>query len=257
MTKQSIGMLLQLGAAFLAARSALAAPGNPAAPTVARPVTWSASVAGPKRADLEQALDKPLANPWSMFDRKTGQRHEARSCRQLLALESTSDPMDVHDDGTPPSQLITNDWNIYGATIVGCRLTLAVQEARPARVDHVGGFPLDNAALKVIPAAVIPTPSYDEEALLKKASARGVSWKGWDRRIRVTKTSGKGVTVESPDTNCFLEIYGRGDFNDDGIEDVLLWRDGGGQEGTWNSTAGFILTRRSPRGRVEIIKVIE
>jgi hypothetical protein len=222
-----------------------------------RPVTWPADLAGPKRTDLDQALDKPLDYPWHMFDRKTGTRHDAGTCRELLALDPTSEPKDVNDDGEPPSRLISNDWNIYDEYLVGCRLVVAVQTARPSKVDYLGPFLLDNARLKEIPAAVIPTPSTHEEASLKKASARGVSWKAWDPRIHVTKTFGTTVLVESRDTRCTLSVRARGDFNGDGIEDLLLWRSGGGQEGTWNSVAAFVLTRRSTRSKVEIVTVIQ
>ena len=226
-------------------------------PSAARPVTWSTAVAGPKRSDLDQALAKPLEYPWHMFDRKTNERHEARTCGDLLALHESCYPMDVPGDGGAPTELFENDWSIYADYVVACRITVAIQNAKPARVDYLGAFPLDNARLREIPAGVIPTPSDEEEKQLKAASAKGVSWKAWDRHIHVTKTTGRGVTVESPDTYSFLSVYGRADFNGDGIEDLLLWRDGRGQEGTWNSTAGFVLTRLSARGRVEILKVIE
>ena len=222
-----------------------------------RAVTWSQTVAGPQRGELDRALEKPLEYPWHMIDRKTKQRHEATTCHELLALDATSEPMDVGDDGSPPTRLIENDWNIYDEYLLGCRLVAAMQSAKPSRVDYLGPFPLDNARLDEIPAAVIPTPSSEEEAKLKKASARGVSWKRWDRRIHVTKRFGADVLVESRDTRCTLSVFGRGDFNGDGIEDLLLWRSGGGQEGTWASVAGFVLTRRSRDARIEIVKVIE
>jgi len=232
----------------------------PAVPSAAlRSVTWSASVAGPKRSDLASALDKPLAQPWDMFDRKTKRHQRARTCRHLLALDPTSRPMDAGGDGSSPTDLGDDGWNIYAEYLVGCRITVAIQAAKPAQHDYIGAFPLDEARLNEIPAAVIPTPSDDEEAQLKKASARGVSWRGWDRAIHVTKTDRWGVTVENPDTDthCLLSVYARGDFDGDGIEDLVLWRSGHGEEGTWASTAAFVLTRRSPHGRVEIVKVIE
>jgi hypothetical protein len=228
-----------------------------AAPSASRPVTWSPTLAGPQRSDLDRALEKPLADPWKMIDKKTKQRHDATTCRELLALDATSEPMDVSDDGSPPTPLIENDWSIYANDLIGCHLIVAVQNAKPARVDYLGPFPLNNARLNEIPAAVVPTPSDEEEAQLKKASARGVSWKGWDRRIHVTKRHGADVLVESRDTYCNLSVYGRGDFDGDGIEDVLLWVSGGGQEGTWSSSTGFVLTRRSPHGRLEVLKAIE
>lgn len=259
MTNHLTILLALIATTPLSGRAGREPQGDPAitAALPERPVKWSAAVAGPTRADLERALDKPLAYPWHMFDRKTKQRHEARTCAALMALDPTCQPMDADDEGdSSPTELSDSDWNIYDEYLVGCRAVVVIQKAKPARVDYLGSFPLDNARLAEIPAAVMPTPSDEEEKRLTKASARGVSWKKWDRRIHVTKTHHGGITVESSDTNCFLSVYGRGDFNGDGIEDVLLWRSGGGQDGTWGSSAGFVLTRRSPHGGVEIVKII-
>jgi hypothetical protein len=257
MTKRSLISIVLIYEGFTSARVASAAPPEPSASSQARPVTWAADVAGPKASDLAQALDKPLEQSWTMFERKTQTRHAANTCRQLLALDATSEPMDVNEDGSPPTALIENDWNVYTGYLLGCRVLIAIQNAKPSRVDYLGTFTLDNASLKAIPAAVIPTPSDEEEQRLKKASARGVSWKRWDRRIHVTKTDRGTVIVDSPDTHCFLTVEGRGDFDGDGVEDLILYRSGGGQEGSWNSAGAFILTRRSPHGRVEVVKVIE
>jgi hypothetical protein len=257
MTKQILVFLAYIIGHLATARVTSAAGVEGGVSQQLRPVTWSAGVAGPKASDLAQALDKPLEQPWTMFDRKTRERHEAGTCKQLLTLDPTSEPMDVHEDGSPPTTLIGNDWNVYTGYLLGCRILVAIQGAKPSRVDYLGGFALENARLKDIPAAVIPTPSPDEEQQLKKASARGVSWKRWDRRIHVTKTDRGTIVVDSPDTHCFLSIEGRGDFDGDGVEDLVLYRSGGGQEGTWNSASAFVLTRRSPRGRVEVVKVIE
>jgi hypothetical protein len=235
------------------------APGGQAAvvPQAVRPVTWSASVAEPTRSALELALDKPLPETWHMFDRKSGLRQNARRCGELLRLDGTSDPMEVTNDDSEPRHVYESDWQVYRRRVVACRIVVAIQSATPARVDYLGAFSLDNARLKEIPAALIPTPSPGEEEQLKRASARGVSWKRWDRKVRVTGTSADGVNVTGSDTWCFLVFGGRGDVDGDGIEDLILLRWGGGNEGTWQSTAGFVLTRRSPRGRVELIKIIE
>lgn len=191
-----------------------------------------------------------------MFDRKSGQRQDAGTCRALLKLDATSDPMEVIDgDGT--SHVYESDWQVYRRRVVACRIVVAIQSANPAKVDHLGAFALDQARLKEIPAALIPTPSPREEEQLKSASARGVSWKAWDRKVRVTGKSDGPVTVTGTDTWSSLVVQGRGDVDGDGIEDVVLLRWGGLKEGTWRSAAGFVLTRRSSRGRVELIKVIE
>jgi hypothetical protein len=129
-----------------------------AAPSASRPVTWSPKVAGPQRSELDRALDKPLALPWKMIDQKTKERRDATTCRDLLALNATSEPVDVSDDGSPPTPLFEDDWSTYANDLVACRLVVAIQNAKPSRVDYLGPFTLDDARLNEIPAAVVPTP---------------------------------------------------------------------------------------------------
>jgi hypothetical protein len=258
MTKQMVFLVTLTGSIASIAPAVSAAPGEQTAipHSPLRPVTWSPDVAGPKRTDLDQALDKRLPETWQMFDRKSGQRQAARTCRELLKLDPTSDPMEVTED-SETSHVYESDWHVYRRRVVVCRIIDAIQGANPAGADYLGAFALDNARLKEIPAALIPTPSPREEEQLKKASARGVSWKGWDRRVRVTGKPDGPVTVRGTDTWSSVAVEGRGDVDGDGIEDVILLRSGGGHEGTWRSAAGFVLTRRSPHGRVELVKVIE
>jgi hypothetical protein len=218
-------------------------------------VTWTSAVAGPSRSDLEAALDKPLARLWRRVDQKSGQRQEARTCRDLL--HTTWEPTEVSDSGAPPEPVDEIDWHAFVEQRVACRTLAAVQKARPALVDNLGAFSLDNARLKDIPAAVIPTPSPWEEKQLQTATARGASWKRWDRKAHVTLSLDDRIVVQGSDTISWLAVRGRGDFDGDGIEDLVLSRIGSGREGTWASSAAFVLTRRSPQGKVQIVKVIE
>jgi hypothetical protein len=242
-----VGFLLALiGSTASNSRYVPATKATPTSAAAARSVVWSATLAGPTRADLGKALDTPFEDGWHVHDTKTGQQRTAATCRQLLALSKDFEPDD-------PGQ---SEWNLYVMGRVRCRTIATLQKATPARADYLGAFTLDNARLKEIPAVVIPTASPEHARRIEKASAKGASWKTWDTGIHVSKATASKVLVESKTTRCFLAVLGRGDLNGDGVEDLVLWRSGGGQRGTWATTDAFVLTRRTRGGRLEIIETI-
>jgi hypothetical protein len=212
-------------------------------------VTWSRELAGPSRGDLERALDVPFENAWDTRMPKTDERRRVTSCREALALPRGFAP----DDQSDPA------WYAFVTMLVRCRVIEQMGKAVPARADHLGKFTLDNARLAELPALLHPLPGpRDAIARLQAASADGVSWKKWDASIRVDKRKhhGEGVSIVGKDVDCFLQMLGRGDLNGDGIEDVVLLRSGGGRRGTWNAVSAFVLTRRAPGQRVEVLREI-
>jgi hypothetical protein len=210
-------------------------------------VTWSRELAGPARADLERALDLPFEDAWDTHLPKTDERRRVTSCRQALALPRGFTP----DDQSDPQ------WYAFVTMLVRCRVVEQLGRAIPARADHLGKFTLDNARLGELPAILHPLGGPSAAvARLQKASRDGVSWKKWDASVHVVPGHGERVGVVGKDVDCFLQILGRGDLDGDGIEDVVLLRSGGGRRGTWNSITAFVVTRRGPGQRVEVLREI-
>ncbi len=208
-------------------------------------VTWSPELAGPARADLERALDLPFEDAWDTHLPKTDERRRVKSCREALALPRGFTP----DDQSDPQ------WYAFVTMRVRCRAVEQLGKATPARTDHLGKFTLDNARLGELPAILHPLAGPgDAVARLQKASGDGVSWKKWDRSVRVVPGHGERVGVVGKDVDCFLQVLGRGDLDGDGIEDLVLLRSGGGRRGTWRSITAFVVTRRGPDQRVEVLR---
>jgi hypothetical protein len=208
-------------------------------------VTWSRELAGPGHADLEYALDVPFDDAWDTNLPKTGERRRVTSCREALALPRGFTP----DDQSDPQ------WYAFVTMRVRCRVIEQLGKATPARADHLGKFTLDNARLGELPAILHPLAGpRDMVARLQKASAEGVSWKKWDGSVRVVPGHGERVGVVGKNVDCFLQILGRGDLDGDGIEDLVLLRSGGGRRGTWRSITAFVVTRRAPGQRAEVVR---
>jgi hypothetical protein len=54
-----------------------------------------------------------------------------------------------------------------------------------------------------------------------------------------------------------VSLYARGDFDGNGIEELLLRRDGTLLEGTYRNHSLFILTRSSNHGPLRVVRKIE
>jgi hypothetical protein len=234
MTKTAIFVLLTA----IAASPAAAADGG---------VSWSRELAGPSRADLERAPDLPFDDAWDTHLPNTAERRRVTSCREALAMPRGFTP----DDQSDPQ------WYAFVTMLVRCRVIEQLSKATAARADHLGKFTLDNARLGELPAILHPLAGPRETiARLQRASAGGVSWRRWDGSVRVRKGHGERVGVVGKDVDCFLQILGRGDLDDDGIEDLVLLRSGGGRRGSWRSITAFVLTRRGPGRPVEVLREI-
>ena len=233
-------------AAQLATFVGLAASAMPAvADTGSGGVTWSRELAGPARADLEHALDLPFEDIWDMHLPRTEERRRVTSCREALALPRGFTPDDRSD----------MEWYAFVTMRVRCRVVEQLAKATPARTDHLGKFTLDNARLGELPAILHPLAGpRDVVARLQKASDDGVSWKKWDSSVRVVPGHGERVGVVGKNVDCFLQVLGRGDLDGDGIEDLVLLRSGGGRRGSWRSISAFVVTRRGPGQRVEVLR---
>jgi hypothetical protein len=210
-------------------------------------VTWSRELAGSARADMKRALDLPFEDAWDTHLPKTDERRRVTSCREALALPRGFTP----DDQSDPQ------WYAFATMLVRCRVIDQLGKATPARADHLGRFTLDNARLGELPAILHPLAgSSAAVARLRKASGDGVSWKKWDGSVRVVPGHGERVGVVGKDVDCFLQVLGRGDLDGDGIEDLVLLRSGGGRRGSWRSITAFVVTRRGPGQRVEVLREI-
>ena len=210
-----------------------------------RAVSWSRDLAPTDARRLAPALDSALEEPWDTRNFKTGEERQVTNCRQALTLPDGFEPLGPE-----------SDYPVFVAMQVRCRVLAELPSLKPALLDYLGAFALDDARLDELPAVLIPTASRNEQRALEAATAKRVSWKLADTGVRAGKPRHGKVLIESPRTRCFVEVLARGDIDGDGIEDLFLWRSGGGRKGTWATTDVFVLTRRTAEGRIEIIRRI-
>jgi len=131
-------------------------------------------------------------------------------------------------------------------------LTLA---AKPSRVSYVRAFKLNEAALDLLPPSLSWVMSNDDEEAADQAAQKGLSWKKFKPGLKLVGKGPNWITVDEDNAHITLEIKAFGDFNGDGIEDILLFKSNYALEGTMRYYCPMILTRVAPGGPLKAVEV--
>jgi hypothetical protein len=197
---------------------------------VRHPVRWNRAVGPPSRQALRAKLLKPPASE--------PRPDEIQSCADYLrALKEGRDGAQSADESFVAAE---------------CDPILLVLAAEPSRVSYVQGFKLDESALGLLPASVSFIADEDKD----KVERKGLSWKRYHPKMKLLRKAFNEITVAEDDENGVnLRIMAFGDFNGDGVEDVLLSKENFEIEGHGRSYSAVILTRLSPGGRLKAFEV--
>ena len=213
------------------------------------PVRWTRAVGPPSRQALRAKLLKPPARkPRSdriYFDHGDTGR-EIRTCADYLrALK--------HDWGGSGN---TYEQSIESFFKDECDVMWLVLAAKPSRVSYVRGFKLDESALDLLPPSLSFNLSAEQEEAADQAEQSGLSWKKYNPEMKLVGKKLNEITVdEDPFSRVILEIKAFGDFNGDGVEDVLLFRASYLTQGTARDYTPVILTRLTQGGRFKAFEV--
>jgi hypothetical protein len=192
-------------------------------------VQWTSELALADQSKATQRLHAPFDSPVTL--RHAGQSVQSPNCASLLQYR---------DSGFTPTS--DRDTQVVQSLAVDCLAIQALQHAKSARVSFLRTFRLDPEALGLLPADLAPVISAEERESNRTAAAKGLSWKQFDPAATAT-VEGEALSVVAADTRTIVKIYGRGDFNFDGIDDVLVRVDTAALHGSYRSSRLLLLTR--------------
>lgn len=216
------GFVAVLGSVWLAS-TALADPAASAPPKGSEPSPFEKS---------RQEAERRYREQWSSgeairFTKEVGDgilEESARSCEELLWL---------NDEHYEPAGQTTPEFNVFSNRLNECEQFRLLLQARPAIRSYLKDFAFRATSAQELPAGVALLASNDFDALLKEADATGTSLASFYRAMEWKLGTGimkdgtlhleekaPGETMPSGWTD--VEITGRGDFNGDGLEDLLL-----------------------------------
>ncbi|SKA27913.1 hypothetical protein [Novilysobacter spongiicola] len=221
---------------------------------VESPVTWSDSY-GMDSVPAPDAEDwtRWMAQPWqvdgeprvSIVLDDDGNEVEVRSCEELFRAD---------ERGWTGSYLDGRIQRAWASTCYGAR---AIAGAVPAARSHLEGFVLDESSVRALPVLLGTIISGDNERTVRQLHAAvGTLGDYIGEAVVVTRPDG-GATIENDwGGRQGLTIKARGDFNHDGVADLLLstssWIPGASHwsHGLW------IITRDAPGAPLRVVEEI-
>lgn len=136
------------------------------------------------------------------------------SRRELIGVKTGADYVNALNAGFQPNLGI----DLTGSgrfTVAECVQQLRL--AKPSRQSHVAGLRLDRLKLSELPAIMTPIVSGEQ---LQAAKIKKHGWA--DRTARITEVEAFKLVIDGDHGKATFWTAGWGDFNGDGLEDVLL-----------------------------------
>lgn len=206
------------------------------------PVWWSPVL----ELDSLDGIDARLARPiWPGNDeglplaKWEGDRREDASAVNCFALERL---VAARFEGIGSNGFALQ---LYNQAL--CRGIEAMRRAQPAQKSYLRDFVLDEDAIHLLPAMVRLSPSCDVRCRQWVASERRIPLSRFEPVIKVTVESDEEIRIRTIDWVSIVTILGRGDFDGDGLDDLLVLINGGSMSGTWGGVGLYLLSRDAPR----------
>jgi hypothetical protein len=147
-----------------------------------------------------------------------------------------------------PSVMVQSSWLMH------CRALEMIGLAQPATVSNLRTFVFDEYAVDKLPAILLGAPGCDWQCRLLKADEKRIPISGFELDIVfVDVVSETELEIRTEYDEVRIEIVGRGDFNGDGADDVLVTSSVSGVGSRWGSREVFVLTRDTPTGTLQVV----
>lgn len=213
-------------------------------------VWWAPELGLSSLAAIDWKLDQRV-EPFTLADgqgvtmvKEDGGRTEQKqafTCREFLAL---------YDQHFSPADNYQNSRE--GGFRARCIPLRVLQKAQPSRESFVRNFHWTSDALGELPVLFLPV---ERESAAEAASREGKTWKEYEPTAKVVKADGNTLEVDVPDAwQCSLVVVARGDFNADGVEDLLVQGYRQAVEGTYKEFPIFVLTRLKGDSRLRLVQ---
>ena len=229
--------------AALLALLMLCAPAALAGEHAPYPIWWSPELELESLNLIDERLDRPLWPDEEGFRIFVGigsnRRTEiAKSCADIRRLEEEAS-----------GAIESPDIYLWSMLYRQCYPIERFTDAKPAIESYVANFVLGVESLDYLPALLLGSPSCDGLCRLYDANHNRIPLAlHLDRPFDVLVTNPYKMIIESESDLIKIDILGRADFNDDGLEDIFVKAVVKPKEGRWGNHQFFTLGRDEPDG---------
>jgi hypothetical protein len=154
---------------------------------------------------------------------------------------------------------LTGDRAAVQAQLLRCSALRKVVNAQPSRVSYVRDlFASPKTLGQVLPADLASEFSFNGFEPGSPES-QGLTWSELDLKVRFEphERDKEDVRFTGRLVHGLLSQWALGDFNGDGIEDVIIVRSASPEGGSAVDLEAFLVTRTQPGGRVKILERME
>jgi hypothetical protein len=135
-----------------------------------------------------------------------------------------------------------------------CRGIEAMRRAQPAETSYLRDFVLDEGAIHFLPPMVADSSSCDFICRHPIAKEGRIPLSQFEPVTRLNSVNDHELEIWPLDWKTIVTILGRGDFNGDGLDDLLVLANGGSMSGTWSGAQVYLLSRETPGS---VLRVLE
>jgi hypothetical protein len=201
-------------------------------------------------------LEDALSRSWLSVSKGSFTVRGQEKPRRWIKISNCAElkKIDVKAADTRPADA----WQYLVGQARWCRALEAIKRAKPSKRSFLAEPLAVKNPAQFLPASVADEINGrdDEEARQKGKSANAsVSWAKSDPNLQLAEVQPKDrIELAGVDYSAMIVYYATGDFNGDGIEDLLLEVSIRAFDASQGDGAYFIMTRTKPDG---LLKVIE
>jgi len=208
-------------------------------------VRWTTEVKIKDISGIDSLFDRPVDMSRACKDCSlvlTDEKEESKkvqviTCRQYFDLKNNNFYAYTTYDIT------MEDWFIFD-----CNTLNFLKNSIPAKVSYLNDFVLTKEVASYLPSTLVYWSFVGSEKEYKKASSKTLKELGSKLKIRVRDKF--NLELEFDDTTNIISLLAWGDFNHDGIEDILLHATHHYMHGSGRAYESFVLTRLEKNGKL-------
>ena len=172
--------------------------------------------------------------------KKNGDVTQLNSCETLLEANSAG-----------YKAMSYREYSSYKAQILSCKVIADIGKLKPSHVSHIDAALLTDRLPDNAPPELALIISKDDERRLAKAE----SWQEISHIKKIEQLDEYQVIYYDNSGGIQkLALVAKGDYNQDGIEDVILYMENSVEGGSYSTDDAFIITRLSAQAPYTLLK---
>jgi hypothetical protein len=211
-------------------------------------VSWSSDLKLASLAAIDEAMGQNLREPVTVILEDQSTR-SLKTCGDVLAVAKVKFDL-------PPDHQSDVDWNSLTSTSIRCFALDVLKSAKPASATHLAWFRFSQAGVAKLPPGLTLSVAEGEEKAIAKAEKNCKGWGKYDPELKLHVDGTDDGQLQAGGWAGRLTLYGRGDLDGDGLEDLLLYRYGKVDGGSASDESLFIVSQTSNKGCPRIVKTI-